>query len=83
MRMLDVDKKSSVRQVQLYITPTEAAAFRKELDRLWAIPEANEHSHIFSDDMDCEFSFSIITESKLKNIQAYTKLEQRVLTEKP
>jgi hypothetical protein len=81
--MLDVDKKSSVREVQLYITPTEAAAFRKELDRLLATPEANEHSHIYSDDMNCEFSFSIITENKLKNIQAYTKLEQQVLTGKP
>ncbi len=82
MRMLEVEKESSVRKLQLYLSPKEAMEFRKEIDRLLADPEANEHSHVFSADKHCELSFSIVTEKKLNNVQSYTKLEQKILSEK-
>lgn len=82
MRMIDVDKQSAVRGLQLYLTPEETVEFRKELDRLLANPEANEHSHISSEDRGRELSFSIITKKKLENIKGYAKLEQKILTEK-
>jgi hypothetical protein len=82
MRIINMDTKASARLIQLYLTPNEASEFRKELDRLLAKPESNDHSHISSEDSNCELSFSIITESKLKNINRYTKLEQKILTEK-
>ncbi len=52
MRMLDIHKQNSVRGPQLYLTPDEAVQFRKELDGLVSNPEANEHSHISSENMD-------------------------------
>jgi hypothetical protein len=82
MRIINMDANSGVRLIQLYLTPNEASEFRNELDRLLAKPESNDHSHITSEDLNCELSFSIITENKLKNIKGYTKLEQRILTEK-
>jgi len=82
MRIINMDAKAAVKLVQLYLTPNEASQFRKELDRLLAKPESNDHSHVESEDMSCEISFSIITENKLKNIKSYTKLEQRILKEK-
>ena len=80
--MIDMHSKAAVRLLQLYLAPKEALEFRNELDRLIANPEANEHSHIYSEDTSCELSFSILTENKLKNIKSYTKLEQKILTEK-
>lgn len=82
MRMLDVDKQTSVKGLQLYLTPDEALRFRDELNKLLKDPEANEHSHIYASDMHGEFSFSIITHKKMENISTYTALEQRILTEK-
>jgi hypothetical protein len=82
MRMIDMHSETSVKLLQLYLTPKEALEFRKELDRLITNPEANEHSHIYSEDTLCELSFSILTETKLKNIRSYTKLEQNILTGK-
>jgi len=82
MRIINMDAKAAVKLVQLYLTPNEASQFRKELDRLLAKPESNDHSHVESEYMSCEISFSIITENKLKNIKSYTKLEQRILKEK-
>ena len=82
MRMIDMDSETAVKLLQLYLTPKEALNFRKELDRLITNPEANEHSHIYSEDMFCELSFSSLTEKKLKNIKSYTKMEQKILTQK-
>ncbi len=79
MRMLNMDTKKPVKLLQLYLTPSEARQFCKELDLLLADPEANEHSHICAEDMTCELSFSIVTEKKLENIRSYTKLEQEIL----
>ena len=79
MRIINMDAKAAVKLVQLYLTPNEASQFKKGLDRLLAKPEANDHSHVESDDMSCEISFSIITENKLQNIKSYTKLEQHIL----
>ncbi len=82
MRMIDMHSETAVKLLQLYLTPKEALEFRKELDRLITNPEANEHSHISSEDMFCELSFSILTEKKFKNIKSYTKIEQKILTTK-
>lgn len=82
MKMIDMGSEKAVKLLQLYLTPKEALDFRKELGRLITNPEANEHSHIYSEDMFCELSFSILTETKLKNIKSYTKIEQKILTER-
>jgi hypothetical protein len=80
MRMIDMDSKRGVKVLQLYLNPQEAREFRKELDRLLVDPEANEHSHIDFGGKS-EISFSILTEKKLKNIKAYSKIEQKILME--
>jgi len=54
MRMLDVERETSVSNLQLYLTQKEATELIKELSRLLKEPEANEHLHIFSEDMDRE-----------------------------
>ena len=81
MRMLDAEKEVSVRNLQLYLSPSEAQFFRKELDKLLADPEAIEHSHVFADDMSREISFSIFTPQKLKASPHYTKLERKIFDE--
>lgn len=78
MRMIDMELKTRVRSLQLYLSPQEATEFRKELDRLLVNPEANEHSHIDFGGAS-EISFSILTEKKLENIKAYSKIEQKIL----
>jgi hypothetical protein len=82
MRMLDSDRDCSVRNLQLYLSPHEAQAFRKELDRLLADPEAVDHSHGIAEDMSREISFSILTERKLQPPHRYTELEMRIFGEK-
>ena len=81
MRMLDADREQSVRVLQLYLTLTEAKEFRNQLDKLLADPEANEHFHIFAEDMSRELSCSIITSRKLAGT-SYTDLERKVFDEK-
>jgi hypothetical protein len=81
MRMIDMDSKKGIRVVQLYLSPEEATAFRKELDRLLTDTEANEHSHIYLGGTS-EISFSILTPKKLENIKSYSKIEQKILMEK-
>ena len=78
MRMLDAERDQSVRTLQLYLTPSEAQFFRKELDRLLADPEASNHSHIMG---DRDLSFSILTPRKLQPPNHYTELEKRVFDE--
>jgi hypothetical protein len=81
MRMLDSDRKESVRNLQLYLSLAEAQMFRKELDRLLADAEAVEHSHVMADDMSREISVSILTPMKLQSCHSYTKLEQKIFEE--
>lgn len=76
MRILDTDKQSSLRGVQLYFTPEEAAELKKKLERLLADPEANEHEHLLADGR--EISFSLITPSKLSNLSRYSQAEQKM-----
>ncbi|VAW67380.1 hypothetical protein MNBD_GAMMA08-1002 [hydrothermal vent metagenome] len=82
MRMLDVEKKQSVWNLQLYLTEAEAKELYSELGKLLADPEANEHFHVFSEDSGRELSCSIVTRKKMKNISAYSKLERKVLMDK-
>jgi hypothetical protein len=81
MRMLDRDREHSVRTLQLYLTPAEAAALADKLRRLLLDAETVEHDHVLSDDASRDLSFSLITANKLRDIARYTKLEQRVLQE--
>ncbi|MFB3887674.1 MAG: hypothetical protein ACE144_20840 [Thermodesulfobacteriota bacterium] len=78
--MIDMDSQKRVKSLQLYLSPEEAAKFRKELERLLANPETNDHSHIDFGGSS-EFSFSILTENKLKNLKGYSKIEQKILSE--
>lgn len=80
MRMLDVEKKQSVRLLQLYLTPAEAREMRQQLERLLADPEADNHFHLPLDDSTREISCSIVTPRKLRDL-AYTPLEKKVLEE--
>lgn len=79
--MLDADKNQSVKNLQLYLTTSEAEYFRKELDRLLLDPEANDHSHIGADDMSREISFSILTPQKLRVGFNYAELERKIFEE--
>jgi len=82
MKMLDTDKKMSLKSFQLYLTPKEASQFVHDLQELLKDPEANEHLHVYSDDYSREISCSLLTDAKLKEISRYTKLEQQVILEK-
>ena len=82
MRMLDVEGKSPIWNLQLYLTVPEAEELQKELAKLLSDPEANEHFHVFSEDSGRELSCSILTEKKMEGISSYSKLEQKVLLEK-
>ncbi|MCK4544664.1 hypothetical protein KAU43_03935 [candidate division WOR-3 bacterium] len=79
MRIIDLNKKCSINAMSIYLTQNEAEQFRDELNRLLKVPEANEHFHIYEDDMSREISCSIITEKKLQNLKRYNKLEQMIL----
>jgi hypothetical protein len=81
MRIIDLNKKCSINAMSIYLTQNEAEQFRDELNRLLKAPEANEHFHIYEDDMSREISCSIITEKKLQNLKRYNKLEQMILGE--
>ena len=82
MRMLDVENKSSVWNLQLYLTVAEAKELQTELSKLLDNPEANEHFHVMSEDSGREISCSIITQKKMEHVSSYTKLDQQILTEK-
>jgi len=82
MRMLDVENKFSVWNLQLYLTVPEAEELRKELEKLLADPEANVHFHVMSEDSGRELSCSILRKKKMEGISSYSKLEQKVLLEK-
>ncbi len=80
MKMIDMGSKRGVKALQLYLSPQEAGQFRKELDRLLLDPEANDHSHIDFGG-NSELSFSILTDKKLGNLNAYSKIEREVLAD--
>ncbi len=83
MRIINFDKKSSIKTISLYLTEDEASHLKDELELLLKNPESNDHFHIYDvKNPGREISCSIITENKLKNISGYNKLEQQVLTEK-
>jgi len=82
MRMLDVENKSSVWNLQPYLTESEARELHRELAKLLVDPEANEHFHVNCRDSGRELSCSIITPAKIARVHTYTRLEQRILTEK-
>jgi hypothetical protein len=81
MKMIDDQRKQSVKSLSLFLTTREAREMRDNLEHLLADPESNEHFHVYSDDNSREISCSVITESKLKNLKNYNKLEQQVLSE--
>jgi hypothetical protein len=81
MRMLDAEKKRSVRILQLYLTPDEAREMRDRLDELLADPEATTHFHIPVDSAGWELSCSIVTPRKLQTTR-YTQLERKLLEER-
>ena len=81
MRMIDFDRKCSIKSIAMYLTPDEAKQLSNELDKLLKDPEANEHFHINDKGYSREVSCSIITEKKLQNLKNYNELEQQVLGE--
>lgn len=80
MRMLDADREQGVYRLQLYLSPKEAQDFHRSLGKLLTKPEANDHEHVFAEDMSREISFSILTDAKLAG-QGYTPLERRIFDE--
>ena len=82
MRMIDYDRKTSVKALGIYLTPQEAEELSRNLNKLIQNPEAYEHFHVYQHDMSREISCSIITENKLNNIKSYNKIEQQILLEK-
>ncbi len=78
MRMLDADEQAEVYTFQLYLTPSEAKELITELEKLLKDPEANEHFHVGLD-TGRDFSCSLITDNKMKDISGYTQLEQKIL----
>ena len=81
MRMLDPNRKAPVDALQLYLTPREAEELRDGLSVLLRDPEANEHIHVYDDDMSRELSCSLVTGAKLRDLSGYTKLERRILSQ--
>ena len=79
MRMLDVDAKRRVRELQLYLSADEAAELRDRLAELLADPEAPEHRYVFSRDLGAALSVSVVTERKLAGGR-YTTVERELLT---
>ena len=82
MRVIDTDKKHSVRSAQIYLTVREAEKLHEQLGQLIKVPEANEHFHVIADDASREISCSILTPTKLAEGRHYTDLERRVFSEK-
>jgi hypothetical protein len=82
MRMLAFENKSSVWNLQIYLTPREAEDLGDGLNNLLKDPEANEHFHVMCENSGREISCSIITTKKLYDISGYTKLEKQILMEK-
>jgi hypothetical protein len=82
MRILDLENKSSVKTLQLYLIQKEAENLRDGLNNLLKDPEANEHIHVMCENSGREISCSIVTNKKLSKISDYTKLEQKVLMER-
>lgn len=82
MRMIDLERKCTLKGLSLFLTVFEAEQLKDELEKLLKNPEAKEHLHIFSMDNMRELSCSIITADKLQHIKGYNKLEQKALTEK-
>jgi len=81
MRIIDTDRKHSVRNVQLYLSDREARELHRQLGSLLADVEANEHFHVLGDDFSREISCSIVTHRKLAQ-GSYTTLEHKVFDEK-
>ncbi len=67
MRFLDAEGKSDLRNLQLYLTPTEAREMVEQLSTLLDDPDAFEHFHVFSDDGGWELSCSLVTARKLSD----------------
>ena len=82
MRMIDLARRLSVKNLSMFLTVEEAQQMCTDLSNLLVDPEASEHFHIQSHDYAREISCSLITDAKLKNIDRYNKLEQKVLSEK-
>ncbi len=83
MRMLDVERSQSIRNLQLYLTVSEARQLKQQLEDLLVDPEQSEHWHIFSSD-NCRFemSHSIVTPTTIKGNKHYTEIERRLFNEK-
>jgi hypothetical protein len=82
MRVIDTDRKHSVRSAQIYLTVREAQELYDHLEQLLNDPEASEHFHVIADDASREISYSILTSTKLAEGRHYTNLERSVFAEK-
>ena len=80
MKMLDPNKNEIIKTIHLYLSEPDAIELVEALNRLLDDPEANNHFHLYSEDLKTELSCSIVTDQKLiKN--KYTELERKILTE--
>ena len=67
MRMLEPFGGGRKKQIQLYLSVSEAEEMVRELTTLLAEPNAYEHFHVMSPDGGGELSVSVVTQHKLKN----------------
>ena len=81
MRIYDLNKKHSVKSCQIFLTVREAKVIRDNLIELLRRPEAFEDFHM-SDDQDRELTCAIMTPNKMKNLDRYSKIEKKILSEK-
>jgi hypothetical protein len=80
--MLDAERQQSVRSLQLYLRPTEARKLKEALDVLLHDPDANEHRHVLDEDGGWDLSFSLLTDTKLRDTSGYTERERRLFGER-
>jgi hypothetical protein len=78
LRIIDMEKKNSVKSCSLYLTVREAKVIRDNLTELLRRSEASEQFHL-CDDNDIKITCSIITPAKLKNMERYSKVERKFL----
>lgn len=83
MFIIDFGEKRSIDNLSLYLTAAEAEAFVKNLQSLFANPEAFEHFHIYDERGQIEgISCSLVTKNKLKNLDKYNEVERKILSNK-
>jgi len=81
LRIYDLNKKHSVKTCTVFLTVREAKVIRDNLNELLRRPEAMENFHM-SDDQDRELTCSLMTPKKMDNLDQYSKIERKILSEK-